>query len=82
MLNDYSKDEILLDKQMIPYKEHIRKIVEASTIHKRNNFDTHQETMRIIAENPTTKIVSPRWLITVVVAYVIGVISCVYIYLI
>lgn len=75
-------EEILLDKPVVPYKEHIRKIVEASTIHERNNFDTYQNAMRIIAKNPTTKLVTPRWVLAIAIAYAAGVMTFVYAYLI
>ena len=50
-----------LNLEVIPYKEHIRKMVKAYTIHESNNWKNYNEAVTIIAEHPTTKIVRPTF---------------------
>jgi hypothetical protein len=50
-----------LNLEVIPYEEHIKKMVEAYTIHESNNWKAHSEAMKTIAEHPTTKIVRPSF---------------------
>ena len=50
-----------LNLEVIPYEEHIKKMVEAYTIHESNNWKTYSEVVKIIAKHPTTKIVRPTF---------------------
>jgi hypothetical protein len=63
-----------LNLEVIPYKEHIKKMVEAYTIHESNNWAAFNEAMRIVAEHPTTKIVRPTftWLYGIVLYVAVG----------
>lgn len=50
------KDEILLTDRVVKYKDHIRKIVEASTVHERNMFDRYFKAIVIFKKEPTRPI--------------------------
>ena len=57
--NDPDADAIILNNEVVPYKYHIRKIVEAATIHESDKWEEYQKGRKIMVENPTTKEVIP-----------------------
>jgi hypothetical protein len=75
-------DTIILEDKVIKYKEHIRKIVEALTIHESDKWGEYQSGMKIIARNPTIKVVTPFFMKAVTVAFFAGVVAAIYSFLI
>ena len=72
---------ILLKNEVIPYKEHIRKIVEAATIHESNKFNERMAVAQVFKENPRLKSATPRWIKISFTTFVIFILSILYTYL-
>ena len=64
--------------KVVRYKRYIRMMVEMATIHESKNYEKWREAMKIFAENPTSKYVTPWWVWTMFIAFMIGVLTTVY----
>ena len=74
MTNEKKKRKI----KVVTYKRYIRMMVELATVHESKNHDKWYEAMRIYAENPQYKYVTPWWVWSLFIAFCVGVLSTVY----
>ena len=65
--------------KVVTYKRYIRMMVELATVHESKNHDKWYEAMRIYAENPQYKLVTPGWVWVLFISFVLGVLTTLYV---
>jgi hypothetical protein len=76
-------DTYRLNDQMIPYKEHIRKIVDTATVHERNNWHTYFTRMymtrniKLYYDPPKSEKIKTN-VVYIIMAFLCGILGTIY----